>query len=97
MLLLAPSFVPPPGFNPKFDSEYRYIPTEWVAIFFLSLFGLSTSKGSQKINLNNCTDALSDGSIAPLRGLRVWHVLPSVDSSIGRHWRDSGLGWEALV
>lgn len=35
---------PPPGFDPKVDSNYNYVPTEWICITFVVLFSLTASK-----------------------------------------------------
>jgi len=38
---MAP-FVTPPFFDPEVDSNYHYVPTGWVCIVFIVLFGIST-------------------------------------------------------
>ncbi|KLO17013.1 RTA1 like protein [Schizopora paradoxa] len=38
---MAP-FTPPPGFDVKTDSPYHYIPTPWICVTFISLFGATT-------------------------------------------------------
>lgn len=42
ILIYVASFVAPPFFNPETDSNYHYVPTGWVCLVFISLFGVST-------------------------------------------------------
>lgn len=42
---IAP-FTTPPDFNPRFDSQYGYVPVGWICLMFTVLYGVSSSKFS---------------------------------------------------
>lgn len=92
--LVAP-FVTPPFFDPEIDSNYHYVPTGWVCIVFIVLFGISTCEAAEY--LPSSSPSLLTAIISPVVHtvealyFRLWWLLPTaVLAGLGEI-----LGWSA--
>lgn len=99
----AAPFVPPPDFNPELDSNYHYVPTGWVCLIFISLYGLSAC--TSMMPPFPCHDSFTDLALQPRSVVhlveatyfRMWFLLPTaVLAGIGEVLGWTGRYWSSL-